>query len=82
MGATLKRSQAELRSSGASRLIMSFVTFGRRARNSGKMCFIFIYNPLPNNPYRMGEVELQNDLAFYREFFLESNVNLPETDPL
>ena len=30
----------------------------------------------------MGEVDLQNDLAFYREFFLESNVNLPETDPL
>ena len=42
----------------------------------------YIHNPPPNNPYRMGEVDLQNDLAFYREFFLESNVNLPETDPL
>ena len=27
-----------------------------------------VYNTPWNKPYRMGEVELQNDLAFYRDF--------------
>ena len=41
-------------------------------RNEGlvKESFVqcLIYNTPGNNPYRMGEVELQNDLAFYRYF--------------